>query len=56
MISINKLPENRDLFSYCVDVASLELIGNFRSENEYDYEYEFSVLSKRTLKNVDLET
>ena len=28
------------------------LIGTFRSE----YEYEFSVLSTRTLKNVDLET
>ena len=31
-------------------------IGNFRSEYEYDYRYEFSVLSTRTLKNVDLET
>ena len=30
------------------------IIGNFRSE--YDYEYEFSVLSTRTSKNVDLET
>ena len=31
-------------------------LGNFRSEYEYDHEYEFSVLSTRTLKNVDLET
>ena len=31
-------------------------IGNFRSEDEDDYEYEFSVLSTRTSKNVGLQT
>ena len=31
-------------------------IGTFRSEDEDDYEYEFSVLSKRTSKNVGLQT
>ena len=36
--------------------ASLSSLGNFRSEYLYDYEYEFSVLSTRTLQNVDLET
>ena len=32
------------------------LIGTFRSEDEDDYEYEFSVLSTRTSKNVGLQT
>ena len=32
------------------------LIGTFRSEDEDDNEYEFSVLSTRTSKNVSLQT
>ena len=32
------------------------LIGTFRSEDEDDYENEFSVLSTRTSKNVALQT
>ena len=31
-------------------------LGTFRSEEEDDYEYEFSVLSMRTSKNVGLQT
>ena len=37
-----------------VDVVMI--LGTFRSEDEDDYEYEFSVLSTRTSKNVDPET
>ena len=33
-----------------------KLIGTFRSEDGDDYEYEFSVLSTRTSKNVGLQT
>ena len=43
-------------YSIFVDYSTEEILGNFRSEYEYGYEYEFSVLSTRTLKNVDLET
>ena len=32
------------------------IIGTFRLEDEEDYEYEFSVLSARTSKNVGLQT
>ena len=32
------------------------LVGTFRSEDGDDYEYEFSVLSTRTSKNVGLQT
>ena len=31
-------------------------LGTFRSEDKDDYEYEFSVLSTRTSKNVGLQT
>ena len=31
-------------------------LGTFRSEDEDDYEYEFSVLSTHTSKNVGLQT
>ena len=37
-------------------VLLLIIVGTFRLEYEYDHEYEFSVLSTHTLKNVDLET
>ena len=33
-----------------------KLIGTFWSKDEDDYEYEFSVLSMRTSKNVGLQT
>ena len=33
-----------------------KLIGTFRSKDEDDYEYEFSVLSMRTSENVGLQT
>ena len=32
------------------------LLGTFRLEDEDDYEYQFSVLSTRTSKNVGLQT
>ena len=37
-------------------VAVQMLLGTFRSEDEDDYDYEFSALSMRTSKNVGLET
>ena len=36
--------------------AFRDTLGTFRSEDEDDYEYEFSVLSMRTSKNVGLQT
>ena len=33
-----------------------QILGTFRSENECNFEYEFSVLSTRTSKNVGLQT
>ena len=41
---------NKDL------ALSTELIGSLTSEYEYDYEDQFSFLSRRTSRNVDLET
>ena len=40
---------------YLIGMTSA-IIGTFRSEDEDDYEYEFSVLSTRTSKNVGLQT
>ena len=41
---------NRSLRSNC------EILATFRLENDDDYEYKFSVLSTRSLKNVGLQT
>ena len=38
------------------NMAAIQLIGAIRLEDEGDYEYEFSVLSTRTSKNVGLQT
>ena len=44
--------------TFCVKKLGryVTVLGTFRSEDEDDYEYEFSVLSTRTSKNVGLET
>ena len=38
------------------DPVQKRLTGTFRSEDDGDYEFEFSVLSMRTSKNVGLQT
>ena len=38
------------------DGVPTETLGIFRSEDEVDFEYEFSVLSRRTSKNIGLQT
>ena len=54
-IELNPGPEQNVCDQTALSVGST-LLGTFRSEYEYDYKYEFSVLSTRTLKNVDVET
>ena len=36
-------------------IIDIIILGTFRPEDENDYEYEFSVLSMRTSKNVGLQ-
>ena len=48
--SLRYLPPNYMFY------PSIKLLGTFRSKDEDDYEYEFSVLNMRTSKNVGLQT
>ena len=41
---------------FCTNSETDHILGTFRSEDEDDYEYEFSVLSTCTTKNVGLQT
>ena len=55
---MKNMPPYIFVYMYNVTIESYckVLLGTFRSEDEDNFEYEFSVLGTRTSKNVGLQT